>query len=80
MDRTRSTHGATQKCLQNFSEKKNLKGKRTLGRSRRRQEDNINIKMDYREVDFLAEDCIDLAQDRVQLCVYVRTVMNLRVL
>ena len=49
-------------------------GKRLLGRSRRRWEDNI--KMDLRKVGCDAGDWIDLAEDRDQP--YVRAVMNLR--
>ena len=37
-------------------------GKRPLGRPRRRWEDNI--KMDLREVDYEAGDCIDLTEAR----------------
>ena len=43
-------------------------GKRTLGRSRHRYEDNI--KMDLREVGYDAVDWIVLAQDRVQWWAY----------
>jgi hypothetical protein len=51
--------------------------KRTLGRSRRRGEDNI--KMDLREIGWGGMDWIDLAQDRDQWRVLVNTVINLRV-
>jgi len=47
-------------------------GKRPLGRSRRRWEDNI--KMDLQEVDW-----IDLAQDRARWRALVNAVMNRRV-
>ena len=50
-------------------------GKRSLGRPRRRREDNI--KMNFREAGCNAGDWIDLAQDRDQWQAYVRTVMNL---
>jgi hypothetical protein len=53
------------------------KGKRPLGRSRRRWEDNI--KMDLREVGWCGVDWIDLAEDRDQWMAFVNTVMNLRV-
>ncbi|KAJ4436535.1 hypothetical protein ANN_16566 [Periplaneta americana] len=52
-------------------------GKRPLGRSRRRWEDNI--KMDLREVGYDGRDWINLAQDRDQWRAYVRAAMNLRV-
>jgi hypothetical protein len=50
-------------------------GKRPLGRSRRRWEDNI--KMDIREIGIEGENWIQLAQDRVKWRVFVNTVMNL---
>jgi hypothetical protein len=52
-------------------------GKRPLGRSRRRWEDNI--KMDLREIGIDGANWIRLAQDRIQLRAFVNTVMNLRV-
>jgi hypothetical protein len=52
-------------------------GKRPLGRSRRRWEDNI--KMDLREIGIDGENWIRLAQERVQWRAFVSTVMNLRV-
>jgi hypothetical protein len=52
-------------------------GKRTLGRPRRRWEDNT--KMDLRERGIDEVNCIRLAQDRVQWRAFVNTVMNLRV-
>jgi hypothetical protein len=54
-----------------------LEGKRPLGRSRRRCEDNI--KMDLREIGIDGVNWIQLAQDRVQCRAFVNTVMNLRV-
>jgi hypothetical protein len=54
-----------------------LKGKRSLGRPRRRWEDNI--KMDLREIGIDGANWIRLAQDRVQWGASVNTVMNLRV-
>jgi hypothetical protein len=51
-------------------------GKRPLGRSRRRWEDNI--KMDLRVIGIDGANCIQLAQDRVQWRACVNTVMNLR--
>jgi hypothetical protein len=52
-------------------------GKRPLGRTRRRWEDNI--RMDLREIGWGDIDWIDLAQDRDQWRALVNTVMNLRV-
>jgi len=52
-------------------------GKRTLGRPRRRWEDNI--KMDLQEVGCGSVDCIGLAQDRDRWRALVNAVMNLRV-
>jgi hypothetical protein len=52
-------------------------GKRPLGRSRRRWEDNI--KTDLRDTVWDGMDWIDLAQDRDQLRALVNTAMNLRV-
>ena len=52
-------------------------GNRTLGRPRRRWEDNI--KMDLREVGCDPKDWIALAEDRDQWRAYVRAVRNLRV-
>jgi hypothetical protein len=52
-------------------------GKRPLGRSRRRWEDNI--KMDLREIGIDGANWIRMAQDRVQWRAFMNTVMNLRV-
>jgi len=52
-------------------------GKRSLGRSRRRWEDNI--KMDLQEVGYTGMDWIELAQDRERWRVLLNAVMNLRV-
>jgi hypothetical protein len=54
-----------------------LEGKRSLGRPRRRWEDNI--KMDLREIGWSGMDWIDLAQDKGQWRALVNMVMNLRV-
>jgi hypothetical protein len=53
------------------------KGKRPLGRLRRRWVDNIKI--DLRGKGWDGVDWIDLAQDRDQWRTLVNTVMNLRV-
>ena len=52
-------------------------GKRPLGRSRHRWEDNI--KMDLHEVRCLGMGWIDLAQDRDRWPALLNAVMNLRV-
>jgi hypothetical protein len=53
-------------------------GKRPLGRTRRRWEDNT--KMDLREIGIDGANWIQLSQDRVQWQAFVNTVMYLRVL
>jgi hypothetical protein len=52
-------------------------GKSPLGRSRRRWVDNIE--MDLRQIGWSDMDWVDLAHDRGQWRVLVKTVMNLRV-
>jgi hypothetical protein len=52
-------------------------GKRPLGRSRHRWDDNIN--MDLQEVGYGGMDWIDVAQDRERWWSLVNVVMNLRV-
>jgi hypothetical protein len=52
-------------------------GKRPLGRSRRRWEDNI--KLDLREIRIEGSNWIWQAQDWVQWRAFLNTVMNLRV-
>jgi hypothetical protein len=53
------------------------KGKKPLGRPRRRWVDNI--KMDLREIGWDGVQWIDMAQDRDQWRALVNTVLNLRV-
>jgi hypothetical protein len=53
------------------------KGKRTLGRSRHKWEDNI--KLNLREIGIDGANWIQLAQDRVRWRTFVNTVMNLQV-
>jgi hypothetical protein len=53
------------------------KGKRPVGRPRRRWEDNI--KMDLRKIGIDGTNLIQLAQDRVQWRACANTVMNIRV-
>jgi len=53
------------------------KGKRLLGRPRRKWEDNI--KMDLHEVGGACGDWMELAQDRDRWRALVSTVMNFRV-
>jgi hypothetical protein len=50
-------------------------GKRPLGRSRRRWEDNI--KMDLQEMGWGSIDLIDLAQDRDRWRAFVNAIMKL---
>jgi hypothetical protein len=52
-------------------------GKKTVGRPRRRWEDNI--RMDPREIGIDGTMFINLAQDRIQWHACVNTVMNFRV-
>ena len=52
-------------------------GKRSLGRPRRRWEDNI--KMDLQEVVKGCGDWMELAQDRDRCRAFVSTLMNFRV-
>jgi hypothetical protein len=52
-------------------------GRRSLGRPRRRLEDNIKTNLGERG--WRGTQCIDLAQDRDQWSALANTVMNLRV-
>jgi hypothetical protein len=55
----------------------NLRGKKPLGRPKRRSENNI--KMDLQEVGYGGMDWIDLAQARDRWRVIVNAVMNLHI-
>jgi hypothetical protein len=68
-------HGGGERCLQGFGWE--AQRKRSLGRSRRTWEDNIN--MDLKEIGIDGENWNRLAQDRVQWRAFVSTVTNLRV-
>jgi hypothetical protein len=52
------------------------KGKKPLGRPRRKWENNIDL--DLREIGIDGANCIQLAQDRVQWRACMNTIMNLR--
>jgi hypothetical protein len=73
MDRARSTHGEKRNSYRISVGKP--EGKRTLGRHRRRRENNIKI--DLNNIGWGGMDWIDLAQDRDQGL--LNTVMNLQV-
>jgi hypothetical protein len=64
-----------ERCLQCFGWEARME--ESLGRHRRRWEDNIN--RDPRETGIDVANCIQLAQDRIQWQACVNTVMNLRV-
>jgi hypothetical protein len=72
MGGTCGTHGEGRGILAGRFE-----GRRSLGRTRHRWDDNIN--MDLREVGNDWANWIRLPQDRVQWRAFVNTVMNLRV-
>ena len=70
-----SAYGGEERSIQGFGGE--TAGKETIGRRRRRWQDNI--KMDLQEVGCGCMDWIDLAQDRDRWRVRVSRVMNLRV-
>jgi hypothetical protein len=70
-----STHGRNEKCVQNFVAKPEWR--RTLGRPKRRWEENI--RKDLREVEWEGADWLNLAQYRDQWRAVVNMVMKLRV-
>ena len=72
MGRAYSTYGTIRKGIQSFNAR--FVGKTTLGRQRRRWEDNIT--MDLKEVDFEARNWIALTEDRDEWVAYVRVVMK----
>ena len=76
MGRACGTYGGSERCAQDFGGGK-PDGKRPLGRTRRRWEDNI--KMDLQEVGKGCGDWMELAQDRDRWRALVSTVMNFRV-
>jgi hypothetical protein len=68
-------HGRKEEFIRGFGRR--TRRKETLGRLRRRWEDNI--KMDLREIGWGGMNCINLAWYRDQWGALVNTVMNLRV-
>jgi hypothetical protein len=68
-----STYGSDERRVKGLVGKP--KGKRLLGRPRRRWEDNIKI--DLQEVGCGGMDCIELTQDRDRWRAVANTVMNL---
>jgi len=70
-----NTYGGKDRRIQGFGGE--TEGKRSLGRPRRKWEDNI--KMNLQEVGCGAMDWIELAQDRESWRAFVNGVMNLRV-
>jgi hypothetical protein len=75
MGRTCSTYGGRRGAYRVLVRKP--EGRRSLGRPKRRWEDNI--KMDLREVGWGGMDWVNLAQDRDRWRALVNAVMNLRV-
>jgi hypothetical protein len=76
MGGTCGTHGGGVRCLYRVLVGR-PEGKKPLGRSRRRWEDNITMELGEIRID--GANWILLAQDRVRWRAYVSTVMNLRV-
>ena len=70
-----SAYGGEERCIRVLVGKP--EGKRSLGRPRRRWEDNI--KMHLQEMGCGGMDWIELAQDRDRWRAIVNAVMNLRV-
>jgi len=70
-----SIYGGEERCIRGFGGEH--EGQRSLGRPRRRWEDNI--KMDLQEMCWEGMDWIELAQDRDSWRALVNAVMNFRV-
>ena len=66
------TYGGRERCAQDFGGE--TRGKETIGRPRRKWEDNI--KMDLQEVGRGYGDWMEFAQDRDRWRALVSTVMN----
>jgi len=73
-----SAYGGEERCIQGSEFWWGIpEGKRSLGRTRRKWEDNI--KMDLQDVAFVGMDWIELAQDRDSWRALVDAIMNFRV-
>ena len=75
MDGAYSTFGGEKRCMQGLVGKP--EGKRPLGRSRLRREDNI--KMEFQKVRCGGVEWMELAQDRDRWWAFVNAVMSIRV-
>ena len=75
MGRACSHNGGRYECFQNLTGKPT--GKRPLGKSRRRLEDNIRV--DLEEIGINMRNWVDVAQDRVYWRALVNAALNLHV-